>query len=92
MPAGEVKTNVLLYAPSGGRVDDVRVSDGRPGVFAQTHNGLAVVGRTVQLKAGERVVIDYDVLTGAEQRGTPVLRVTPVTLGRISTNAISRCI
>jgi hypothetical protein len=24
IPKGEVRTNVLLYAPSGGRVDDVR--------------------------------------------------------------------
>jgi Protein of unknown function (DUF4012) len=40
VPAGQVRTNVLLYAPSGGRVDDVRVSGGEPGVFSQIHNGL----------------------------------------------------
>jgi len=75
-----VRTNVLLYAPTGGLVDDVRVSSGEQGVFSQTHDGLAVVGKTVQLKPGEQVVIDYDVLTGSGQPGLPVLRVTPVAL------------
>jgi hypothetical protein len=73
--------NVLLYAPTGGRVDDVRVSSGAPGVFSQTHNGLAVVGRTVQLKPGQSQSIDYDVLTGPAQPGTPILRVTPLIFG-----------
>ena len=91
VPAGEVRTNVLLYAPEGGRVDDVRVSSRVQGVFAQTHNGLQVVGRTVQLKPGERLVIDYDILTGPGQHGTPVLRVTPVTFSKIVVNPASRC-
>lgn len=90
IPAGEVRTNVLLYAPTGGRVDDVRVSPGPPGVFSQTHNSLAVVGRTVQLQPGQRVVIDYDVLTGPGQPGSPVLRVTPVALGK-NVLDINRC-
>ena len=91
IPKGDVRTNLLLYAPSGGRVDDVRASSGGPGVFSQTHNGLAVVGRTVLLRVGEQVVINYDILTGTGQRGTPILRVTPVTLGKIATDTPSRC-
>lgn len=91
VPKGEVRTDVLLYAPAGGRVDDVRVSGAEQGVFSQTHNGLAVVGKTVQLKPGQRVVIDYDILTGRQQPRTPVLRVTPVTLGRNVMNAGPRC-
>ena len=81
IPKGQVRMNVLLYAPSGGRVDDVRVSSGARGGFSQTHDGLAVVGRTVQLKPGQTEVIDYDVLTGPGQRGIPVLRVTPLISG-----------
>ncbi|MGV8910682.1 MAG: DUF4012 domain-containing protein [Propionicimonas sp.] len=91
VPKGEIRTNVMLYAPAGGRVDGVRVSSGKPGVFSQTHDGLAVVGRTVQLKPGQRLVIDYDLLTGPGQPGIPVLRVTPVTLGGTMTNTASRC-
>lgn len=81
IPKGQVRMNVLLYAPSKGRVDDVRVNSGAPGVFSQTHNGLAVVGRTVQLKPGQSQVIDYDVLSGPGQTGSPILRVTPTTFG-----------
>jgi hypothetical protein len=91
IPAGQVRTNVLLYAPSGGRVDDVHVIGAEPGVFSQTHNGLSVVGKTVQLKPGQRIVIDYDLLTGKGQPGTPVLRVTPVALGKNVIGAPSRC-
>jgi hypothetical protein len=91
IPKGEVRTNVLLYAPSGGRVDDVRVSRGRPGVFSESHNGLAVVGRTVQLKPGKQVVMDYDIHTGRAQPGKPVLRVTPVAFGKVAVNAPTAC-
>jgi hypothetical protein len=82
---------VLLYAPSGGRVDDVRASGGDQGVFSQIHNGLAVVGRTVQLKPGQQIVLSYDILTGTGQPDTPVLRVTPVTPGKNVVGAPSRC-
>ena len=58
---------------------------------SQTHNGLAVVGKTVQLKPGQRVVIDYNLLTGKGQPGIPVLRVTPVTLGKDVIGASSGC-
>ncbi len=91
IPKGEVRMNVLLYAPTGGRVDDVRVSSGAPGVFSQTHNGLAVVGRTVQLKPGESQTIDYDVLTGPAQPGVPILRVTPLIFGEHHTVQSARC-
>jgi hypothetical protein len=91
IPAGQVRTNVLLYAPSGGRVDDVRASSGDQGVFSQVHNGLAVVGRTVQLKPGQQIALTYDILTGPGQPDTPVLRVTPVALGRNVVGVPSQC-
>ena len=87
VPKGQVRTNVLLYAPSSGRVEAVRVSGDSPGVFAQTHDGLAVVAKTVQLRPGQRVVIDYDIDTGPGQPGAPVLRVTPVALGSLGVNS-----
>jgi hypothetical protein len=89
IPKGEVRMNVLLYAPAGGLIDDIRASTGEQGVFSQTHNGLAVVGKTVQLKPGEQIVLDYDVHTGSRQPGSPVLRVTPVTLGQKRTKTSS---
>src|SRR5450756_2455733 len=46
VPVGEVRTNVLIYAPTDGRVEDVQVEGEDPGVTSQVHDGLAVVGRT----------------------------------------------
>ena len=91
IPKGQVRMNILLYAPTGGRVDDVRVKSGAQGVFSQTHNGLAVVGRTVQLKPGQSQVIDYDVLTGPAQTGVPKLRVTPTIFGENHVVPSSHC-
>ncbi len=91
VPPGEVRTNVLLYAPAGGQVSDVRASAGAPGVFSQTHDGLAVVGKTVQLKPGESITLDYDVVSGPGEVGTPVLRVTPTALGTSAIAAGPRC-
>ena len=91
IPKGQVRTNVLLYAPLGGRVDDVHVIGADQGVFSQTHNGLSVAGKTVQLKPGQRVVIEYNLLTGKGQPGIPVLRVTPVALGKNVVGAPSGC-
>jgi len=91
IPKGEVRTNVLLYAPQGGQVESVRVSGAEQGIFSQTHDGLAVVGKTVQLKPGDTVTLDYNVVTGKGQPGVPVLRVTPVTFGTNVTNTPTRC-
>lgn len=90
LPPGQVRTNVLLYAPTGGRVEDVAVSNGSPGVLSQIHHGQSVVGRTVQLQPGERVTVTYDLTTGPGQPGRPVLRVTPVVKGG-QTNVASGC-
>jgi uncharacterized protein DUF4012 len=91
VPKGQVRTNVLLYAPAGGRVDDVTVSDGEQGVFSHTHDGLAVVGRTVQLSPGQKVAIDYDVLSGPAQPGNPLLRVTPLIFGKNRVIPLAHC-
>lgn len=90
-PRGDLQTNVLLYAPQGGRVETVRVSTGDPGVFAQTHDGLGVVGRTVQLAPGQTLQLQYDVVAGRGQSGAPVLRATPTTSGATSTGTAPDC-
>lgn len=77
VPQGEVRTNVLLYAPRGGLIEDVVVRSDTPGVTSQIHETLLVVGRTTQLAPGETVHIDYRVLTGG-QPGDLVLRTTPI--------------
>jgi hypothetical protein len=78
LPAGQIRANVLLYAPEGGWVDTVRVVGAEPGVHSQFHDGLAVAGKTIVLAPGARVFIEYDVRSGPDEPGTPVLRVTPL--------------
>src|SRR5450756_2406344 len=38
VPVGEVRTNVLIYAPTDGRVEDVQVEGQDPGVTSQIHD------------------------------------------------------
>ncbi|WP_199424932.1 DUF4012 domain-containing protein [Actinotalea solisilvae] len=77
LPVGHMQTNVLVYAPEGGLVDEVVASAGEPGVTSQVHDGLAVVGRTVRLAPGESQVITYTLATGPDQDGIPMIRTTP---------------
>jgi len=91
LPAGQMRTNVLLYAPSGGWVDSVRVEGAEPGVHAQFHNGLAVAGKTVVLAPGDEVAIEYEVHTGADQPGVPVLRVTPLAQHTVTVDVPEPC-
>ena len=91
VPAGDVRTNVLVYAPVGGFIEDVRVKDDQVGGFAQVHDGQAVLGRTVQLSPGERLVTQYTVVSGPRQTGPVALRVTPVTTGTLGWTGPTSC-
>jgi len=91
LPAGQMRTNVLLYAPTGGWVDSVRVTGAEPGIHAQFHDGLAVAGKTVELGPGDEVVIEYDVHSGASQPGLPVLRVTPLAKHAVTVDVPGPC-
>ncbi len=78
LPAGQMRENVLLYAPQGGLVDDVRVEGADAGVHAQFHDGLAVAAKTLVFAPGDTVVLEYDLVTGPGQSGAPLLRTTPL--------------
>lgn len=80
VPAGQMRVNVLLYAPRGGLVDDVNIDGADGGVHSQRHDGLAVVAKTVTLAPGQRVTIEYDLLTGGNQRESIVIRTTPLAM------------
>ena len=77
VPRGELRTNVLIYAPEGGGIDSHRVNSSEAGLYSQVHNGLSVGARTFTLKPGESASLDLVVRTGKGQRGTPIIRVTP---------------
>ncbi len=77
IPAGDTRMNVLVYASTGGYVEDVEVVGAEPGVTSQVHDGLSVVGRTVQLSPGQSQVILYTLVTGIENSPDVELRTTP---------------
>lgn len=90
LPAGQMRTNVLVYAPEGGLVDDVRVEGTEEGVHSQFHDGLAVVGKTVVLGPGNTIALEYDLRTGPDQTALPALRVTPLAQVSVSVGG-DRC-
>lgn len=81
LPPGEIWTNVLVYAPTGGWVADHESSDGVAGLVSHVHDGLSVAGRTVILRPGESVTVTMELVTGPGLAGAPVLRRTPTALG-----------
>ncbi|GEN81294.1 DUF4012 domain-containing protein [Actinotalea fermentans] len=77
VPIGEVRTNVLVYAPTGGQIEDVTIMNDVPGVSSQVQNGLPVVGKTVQLKPGQSVSVVATISVDRVHRGPVVLRTSP---------------
>ncbi|MEZ0446832.1 DUF4012 domain-containing protein [Cellulomonas sp. ICMP 17802] len=77
VPLGDIRTNVLIYAPEGGGIESVRVKPDPQGLLAQIHDGLAVGGRTFTLKPGETGSLALDIVTGPKQMGDVHIRSTP---------------
>lgn len=75
---GTMRVNVLLYAPTGGRIEDVVIEGAEPGVTSQVHSGLNVVGKTVSLAAGQLTSLEYRITTSADHVDDPLLRVSPL--------------
>ncbi len=91
VPKGEVRTNVVIYAPTGGLVDDVAITGGEPGVTSQIHDGLAAVGKTTQLAPGASVTISARVTTGSLPADRVILRTTPTAKGDKSVTVADVC-
>jgi len=88
---GTMRFNVLLYAPTGGRIEDVTIEGAEPGVTSQVHEGLSVVGKTLRLSPGTPVSLTYHIIAGAEYRGDLVLRTTPLERTHSSQYPASQC-
>ncbi len=74
---GIIRTNMLIYAPTGGSIESSRVNSEPGAVFAQVHDGLSVAALTTTLKPGQSTTIELDVRSGPDQRGDPTFRLTP---------------
>ncbi len=82
IPKGQVRMNVLLYAPTGGRVDDVRVSNGAQGGLLadpqRPRRGGAHGPAQARPEPGHRLRRAHR--SGARP-GPRILRVTPLIFG-----------
>lgn len=74
---GDMRFNLLLYAPTGGAITAVNASDGSEGVLSQLHQGLPVAARSVLLGPGESASFEVTMLSGPDSTGDPLLRLTP---------------
>ncbi|OIQ87473.1 hypothetical protein GALL_306790 [mine drainage metagenome] len=90
VPPGETRTNVLIYAPTGGLIESSRVKSGA-GAFAQIQDGLSVQGRTIDLKPGGNETVTLDILTGKGQTADTVIRATPTARGALPATITSAC-
>ncbi len=80
---GQVRTNYLFYAPTGGAIEQVWIDGAKEGVGAFEHHGLAVAGWTARLSPGESVLVEARMAVPAELSGDAVLRTTPAARGQV---------
>lgn len=77
VPQGDMRSNLLVYAPTGGRITEVRDPAGDVQVLPQIHEGQVVVGRRVQLSPGQSVTTELDITSGPGYGQDTLLRMTP---------------
>jgi hypothetical protein len=87
---GVTRTNVLIYAPSGGGIESFRVNSRDAGAFSQTHDELSVGAVTMDLDPGQTGTLDVQILTGP-QPGEIDGRVTPTAHGAGTWSATTAC-
>lgn len=75
---GSIRTNVLVYAPVGGRIEKKPTIDGKALISAPfTYRGRQVAAQTIDLQPGQSHRLSFTLTSGANQPGTPDLRITP---------------
>ena len=76
-PAGSIRTNVLVYAPIGGKMAKPTI-DGKNEIFGTfIHDGRRIAAQTVDLAPGATHTLKFYLTSGRHQSGTPQLQVTP---------------
>lgn len=87
---GITRTNVMFYAPAGGRFDSIHAAGSSTGVFAQVHDGLTVAAATVDLTPGQTGTYVLRVTTAPHSNGLQV-RTTPLAHGSAIRTLSSVC-
>ena len=76
-PVGNMRSDLLVYAPTDGAITSVRAADGESPATTQTHDGLQVIAQRVTLSPGESVTMTYRIDSRAPLTGATKVRTTP---------------
>lgn len=74
---GVIRTNVLLYAPAGGKMLSLSANGTERPVFSLIDQGRSVYLTTVSLQPTESVTLQYEILTAQGSSSPPGIQVTP---------------
>ncbi|WP_345214600.1 DUF4012 domain-containing protein [Georgenia halophila] len=74
---GDMRSQIVLYAPRGGQITNFVASDGQTAGTPAVHDGLSAVSTRVTLSPGETRTLDYDVRLQEPLAVDPIVRVTP---------------
>ncbi|MEO8776579.1 MAG: DUF4012 domain-containing protein, partial [Candidatus Nanopelagicales bacterium] len=90
--AGDVATGILVFSPSGGKIDKATVGDQGSAFVQQVQQGdhWAVTGST-ELAPGQSITMTVQMHSGEGQPGVPLLRKTPGIADPAPTITALRC-
>lgn len=74
---GSIRTNVLIYAPTAGRITDSFIDGQALPSVSFTHDGRPVAAQTIDLAPGQSRQLTFTLISGAHQTAMPDVRVTP---------------
>jgi len=77
VPVGNIRSDVHIYAPTGGRIVSSGSDDPDNSHVGRIHEGLMVSTHKVMLAPGQTTTLHLEIVTAADQSGPPIVRMTP---------------
>lgn len=77
IPAGNIRSDINVYAPTGGRILSATSDDPDAVYLTNFHDELQVGTYPLMLEPGDTVALDLQIQTGPGLSGAPTVRVTP---------------
>lgn len=77
VPEGQIHTQLLVYAPTGGTFTAAQPAQGEAPLVPARHRGLDVISQEIALDPGESATATFRMTSGPNQPGSPVLKRTP---------------
>ncbi|WP_170037213.1 DUF4012 domain-containing protein [Georgenia soli] len=88
VPVGNIRTDLHVYAPTGGRIVSATSDDSDASYLTRVHDGLMVGTHRLMLEPGQMTTLEFEIETGPNQTGPPIARITPgPSVGQFSASA-----